>query len=376
MRSAPFQVQLKANSSNGKRVYSFRSAYGVESPETIRPEEVLLLQGVEVESTSAILCTDSRIGVAGCVIGDKARAGRMLMTESDARAALVSEMNRRKNSISNAEVMLTADIDEDCLRKFDVATYTPKNSDPAHVVRQKIFEIAGVMREDSRLYFAAEKLTAEKYRDFVEQFGEVSEKVKDGCKLLEVESPEQPRDDGFLQYRKIEHSIKGVDCRFKLLEGFSTGEERSAVEMLTRELEPEEGDKVLDFSSSFGGVGIFSSRLQDIDAVFLNRNAYVKDLVEENCGLNSVEAEAVTDDGAESLGTSSFDRVAYRVDPSMHEEVVRQDLRELRRVLKPEGKIFVCHDRDFEAERLMSELYDGVDVSRREVDQQVLVSVK
>ena len=332
---------------------------------------------MDVKITPVVLCVDSRIGVPGCVIGDKVTAGRLLMTESDARASLISELNRKKNTIPSAEVMLSSNLEEDCLRKFDVATFIPKSSDPAHIVRQKIFEIAGNLREKSTLYFSADKLTAEKYRDFLERFGEVSERVKNDCKLLQVRDPTQPRNKGFMQYRKIEHSIKGADCKFKLIEGLSTGEERSAVEMLTRELEPEDGEKVLDFSSSFGGVGVFLSKIDNVIPTFVHRNAYVKDIVQENCDLNNInEFEAVTDDGAEGLGTSSLDKVAYRVNPSDHKDVIEQDIQEFFRVLKPGGKLFVCHSRDFEADNLMQRIFNDCNICRREVDHQVSVSVK
>lgn len=377
MRNAPFQIQLKAKSKGRKRLFEFRSARGVEDPETVRPEEVLMLQGVDVKNTSAVLCVDSRIGVTGCVLGDQARAGRVMMTESEARASLISELNRRRNEISSAEVMLSADLETDCIRKFDVATYVPKKSDPDDVIRQKIFEIAGNMRKDSKMYFSAKKEVADEFRDFIEQFGDVSEKVKDDCKLLEVDKPAPPREKGFLQDKMIEHSIKGAKCRFKVLEGFFSGEAMNAVEMLARELEPDEGDRVLDLSSGFGGVGIFSAVLDDVIPTFVDRNAFMKDLVEENCDRNDVENfDVYTEDGAENLETASFDSVAYRVDSSRDEEVIEQDLWECRRILKSGGELLVCHSRDFEAEKLMKKLYGEAQTRRREVDHQVSVSVK
>ncbi len=373
MRSAPLQIQLKADSERGTRVYNFRSTYGIEEAETIRPEEILLMQGIDIDNTDALISVDSRIGVAGCVLGDKARAGRMLMTESNARACLVSELNRKKNVVSNAETMISSNLQEDCLRKFDVATYAPRNSDPSHMVRQKIFELAANMRDESTLYFSAEKLTAEKYRDFLSRFGEVSEKVKDNCKLLTVKDPKQPRNQGFLDYRKIEHGIKGADCKFKLLEGFSTGEERSAVEMLTRELEPEKDEKILDFSSSFGGVGIFSYCLSHSESTFVTRNTYLRDLIEENCELNNLhDYRVVVEDGAEGFESSKFDKVAYFVDESKDQSLVQEDFEEIRRVLKPSGSAFICHDKDFKAVSILEKYFKEVNVSRREVDQQVV----
>lgn len=377
MRSAPFQIQLKAKSKGRKRLFEFRSARGVETPENVRPEEVLLLQGIDVKNTSAVLDIDSRIGVVGCVLGDQARAGRVLMTESEARSSLVSELNRRRNEISSAEVMLSSDLSTDCLRKYDVATYVPKSSDPDHVVRQKVFEAVGNLRDDSEFYFSSDKDTVEKFREFIEQFGDVSEKVKEECKLLEVEKPAQPRNKGFLQDKMIEHSIKGVNCKFRVLKDYFSGEEMNAVEMLSRELEPEEGERVLDLSSGFGGVGIFSAKLHDVLPTFVDRNAYMKDLVEENCDRNDVENYDVhTEDGAENLETASFDKVAYKVDPDQDQDVVEQDLWECRRILKAGGEIFVCHSRDFEAEKMMNKLYGEAQTRRREVDHQISVSIK
>ena len=377
MRSAPFEVQLNARSGGDEKSYSFRSAHGVEQAETVKPEEVLLLQGTGIENTSAVLCVDSRIGVTGCVLGDQVGAGRLMMTESEARASLVSELNRRRNEVDDAEVMLSADLKEDLLRKYDVAAYVPKRTDPDHVVRQKIFEISTNMREESKMYFSSDRETADSFRDFLEQFGAVSEKVNNNCKLLEVDNPGSPRDDGFLQEKFVSHALKGVEGEFRVLEGFFSGEEMNAVEMLGREVEADEEERLLDLSCGFGGAGIFAALLDDVNPVFVDRNAYMKDLVEDNCKRNNVEEfDVYTEDGAENFDTASFDRILYRIELGKSERVVEEDLSECRRVLKPGGELLVCHRRSFDVSGLMETLFGDFEVRRREVDHQVSVSVK
>ena len=377
MNSLPFQVKLNATTGGNSREYSFRSTHGINSAETVRPEEVLLLKSTDLESTSAVLNVDSRIGAVGCVLGDEVSAGRLMMTESRARQSLVSEFNRRKNSIENAEVMLTSDLKDDLLRKYDVATYVPRVSDPDHVVRQKIFEISEVLRDNSQLYIASDKNTISKFQGFLEQFGNVQERVQGDYRLLEVDDPGSPRDDGFLQTKMVSHSMKGVEAEFKVIEGFFSARQMNAVEMLGREVESDEDNKVLDLSSGFGGAGIFASLLEDVNPVFVDRNDYMKDLISKNCRKNNVEDyDVYTEDGAENFDTASFDLILYRVMPDDDEKVVQDDLENCRRILRSGGEVLVCHERDSKVPNYLKRIFDDVEVKRREVNYQVSACVK
>ena len=377
MNSLPFQVKLNATTGGESREYSFRSTHGINSAETVRPEEVLLLKGTDLESTSAVLNVDSRIGAVGCVLGDEVSAGRLMMTESRARQSLVSEFNRRKNRVENAEVMLTSDLKEDLLRKYDVGTYVPRVSDPDHVVRQKIFEISEVLRDNSQLYISSDKNTISKFQGFLEQFGNVQERVQGDYRLLEVDDPGSPRDDGFLQTKMVSHSMKGVEAQFKVIEGFFSARQMNAVEMLGREVESDEDNKILDLSSGFGGAGIFASLLEDVNPVFVDRNDYMKDLVSENCRKNNVEDyDVYTEDGAENFDTASFDLILYRVMPDDDENVVQDDLENCRRILRSGGKVLLCHERDSKVPNYLRKIFDDIEVKRREVNYQVSACVK
>lgn len=372
MKSAPFKVQLRARSGDGGEVFSFRSAPGVESPETVKPEEVLLLQGAEIENTNAVLNVDSRIGVVGCVLGDKAGAGRTMMTESDARASLLSELNRRRNEISSAEVMITSDIDSDCIRKFDKATYAVRRSDPSHLVKQKILDATRVLRDEGSLYVSTTKETAGELGDFLETFGEVSRKMKTDFKLLKLEGIQQGRKKDVLKEKRIEHSIKGEKCRFETLEGCFSAEKLNKVEMLSRELEADSEDRVLDLEAGFGGTGIFSSRLYSSEVVFSERNAYMTDMIEKNCELNDVEDYSVlNEDGAESFDLAEFDAVLYSPEEEEDLEVVKEDLEEARRVLREGGRLYVAHRKDSRIEKMVRIVFGDAQAVRREVDFQV-----
>ncbi len=372
MKSAPFKVQLKTRSGGKSKLYNFRSARGVEEPRNILPEEVLLLKGSDIEKTDAVLSIDSRIGVPGCVLGDQVSAGRITITESNARASLLCELNRRGNEVSSAEVMLSSNIRNDCIRKFDKVVYVPKRSDPDHLVKQNLHDATHVLREEGKIYFSTEKKRAEEFVEFLEDFGEVNQKLDGDEKLLELENPEKKRRNRQTQEKKIEHSIKGEKCRFKTLEGSFSAEKLNMIEMAARELDLGSGEKLLDLEAGFGGVGIFASKLYGVDPVFVERNAHMRDFVRENCELNDVEDfRALCEDGAENFNLAEFDAVTYCVDGSKDLKVVEEDIHDCRRVLKESGKLYVVHRKKFNLEKIVRKVFGDARAQRREGHFQV-----
>mgnify|MGYP006277989383 CR=1 FL=1 len=372
MKSTPFKVQMKTRSGGKSKMYSFRSARGTEEPRNILPEEVLLLKGADIEKTDAVLSIDSRIGVPGCVLGDQVSAGRITITESNARASLLCELNRRGNDVSSAEVMLSSDIRKDCIRKFDKVAYVPKRSDPDHLVKQKLHDATQVLREDGTIYFSTKKKRAEEVEELLDDLGEVNQKINGDEKLLELENPEKKRRNRQIQDKRIEHSIKGEKCRFKTLEGTFSAERLNMIEMAARELDLSSGDKLLDLEAGFGGVGIFASKLYDADPVFVDRNAHMRDFTRENCELNDVEDfEALCEDGAENLDLAEFDAVVYCVDGSRDLKVVEEDIHDCRRVLKESGKLYIVHRKKFNLEKVVRKVFGDARAQRREGHFQV-----
>lgn len=378
MRSAPYEMKIKANNGEASKEYSFRSAPGVSRPEKVLREEISALKSVDVESTSAVLVVDSRLGIEGTVLGDRARNGRVMMTSSKTREILLSELNRRRNSSeASTETMLTANISRDCLRKYDTAVYVPREDEPLHIVKQKILEASKVLRESGKVFVSSSTSSVEKVKEFSKKLGEISEIVDDGVSVLEISVDDEASVEDAIEEKKLQHSIKGEKVKFKALKGLFSGSDLNRAEMLAREISASGEESLLDVSSGFGLVGTFASKLYGMEPTFTDRDAYLTSYSDSNASLNDVESfEAFVEDGTENFPSMSFDCVTYQVREGFSKKVFREDLRDCFKALKKGGKIFVAHRKSFRPEGELRTVFGNCDVRRREFDFQVSVAEK
>ena len=378
MRSAPYEIRIRANSGEASKEYSFKSAPGISSPETALREEISVLKSVRVDSTSAVLVVDSRLGIEGTVLGDRARNGRVMMNSSKTREILLSELNkRRNNSEASTETMLSSNISRDCLRKYDVAVYVPREKEPLHIVKQKILEASKVLRSEGTLYVSSSSQAVGKVKEFAEQLGETSETVDNGVSVLEVSVDDDVSVDDVIEEKKLQHSIKGEKVNFKALKGLFSGSDLNRAEMLAREISASGKESLLDVSSGFGLVGIFASKLYGMEPTFVDRDMYMADYSGRNASLNDVESfEAFAEDGAENIPSMSFDAITYQVRERFDKKVFREDLRDCFKALKKGGKIFVAHRKDFGPEGDLRTVFGNCDVCRREFEFQVSTAEK
>jgi 16S rRNA G1207 methylase RsmC len=375
MKSAPYKMQLRANSGDGQELYSFRSARGVNNARSVNQEEVFLLQLSDIESTDSLLVVDSRIGVEGCIMGKKAKNGRTMMTNSGAREVMVSEFNRRKNNLDSSEVMITSDIYQDCIRKYDKAVYTPKD-EPEHLVKQKIYDAIRKLRDHGTLYLVLEK-GSDDLKSFTKELGKAEETLKDGMVGLSVEKGDFHGDQNFLEERTFQHRIKGEEVNLETLDGVFSAEQVNMSEMIVRESDPGEDEKVLDANCFFGSTGIFIQKLYGSEVVFTDRDDYFRRYSRKNARENNLEDfSAVSEDGLENFPRGEFDRILYRVRPEIDRSLVRDDFREAFRSLKKGGKFFVCHRKDFGAPGVLKKFFGNYSTERREFDFQLSVSRK
>ncbi|WP_414837248.1 methyltransferase [Candidatus Nanosalina sp. VS9-1] len=371
MHSAPYEIKIRADSGEASKEHSFRSAPGISRPETALREEIMLLKAADIETTSSVLVIDSRIGIEGVVIGDRARNGRVMMTSSRTRETLLSELNRKRNDPeASTEVMLTSNISKDSLRKYERAVYAPRDKDPLYLVKQKMVEASQVLRDSGILYISSSSKVASKLKDFASEFGEVRETVENGVSVLEI-TVEEASTENVVEESRLQHSIKGEKAKFKALKGLFTGNDMNRVEMLSREISSGKG-KLLDASCGFGLVGIFASKLYGYDVDFTDRDRYMTDYTENNASLNNLEDfEAFTEDGVENFPSMKYDVITYQVSEGFDSKVFRQDMRDCFKALKKGGELFVAHRKDFRPEGTLRTVFGNCDVRRREFDFQV-----
>lgn len=370
-----FELELKPRESSKK--YVFASEKGVKRPEKVLETEVTLLNNISVESTDSILVLDSRLGVEGVVLGDRARNGRVMMSTSKAREALLSELNKRKNDPeASCEIMITSNVERDCLRKYDKVVYTPREGDPVHLVKQKISEATKVLREDGEVAISSGRNLNSKLKEFLKKTGNVSEIIDGDKSVLKLSNFSTP-EENILDVSKLKHTIKGEKIKFQTINGFFDGENMRQIEMIVRELSAgKESGNFLDATIGPGLTAIYADKLYDMNSSFVSEDAYEREFAYKNSKLNSVDLEASVDDGLEIFENRTFDTVALTIgsDKSLNEfEALLSDS---FRILRPGGKLFVLHDKDFPVEKQVRRFFSSYGVCRREYESQLVVASK
>lgn len=375
MEEPGFELELRP--SKGSKKYVFASNRGVKRPEKVLETEVALLNNLSVDSTDSVLVLDSRLGVEGVVLADRARNGRVMITTSEAREALLSELNKRKNSPeASCEVMLTSDVSKDCLRKYDKVVYAPREGDPVHLVKQKILEASQVLREDGEMYISSGRDLNAELKKFIQKYGEVSEIIDGSRSVLKASKPSKETEDA-LEVSKLKHSIKGEEVRFQCVNGFFEGRDMRKVEMIVRELSAgkEDGD-LLDKTSGPGVTGIFADKLYGMNSSYVSESAYNRTYAEKNAKLNDVDLEAFIDDGLTVFDLNSFDTVALDPGENISIKEFQNMVEDCFRILRPGGKVFIIHEKDFPLEKTVRKFFPTYSLCRRENDLQVVSATK
>lgn len=370
MKATDFEVKIKTRDDER---YIFHSGHGVENPRKVLEEEIKLLKNLHVETTSAVLVVDSRIGIEGTVIGDRARNGRVMMTSSRARETLLSELNRRRNEPeASTEVMLTSDIAEDSLRKYSTAVYIPRTGDPLHLVKQKILEASKTLRKGGRVVIASSRKTVEGLKDYAGEIGDFSETIDGDVSVLRIEPEEIPAEEP-LEVSRLKHSIKGVKVRFQTPSGTFTPEDMRRVEMTVRELSASSGE-LLDAGFGPGLAAIYSRGLYEQETASVSEDDYMRRFARKSASINGIDLEAFVDDGLKVFDSRSFDTVAYNADGK--ERRFREDIKECFRILRPSGTVFIVHSKSLNAEQVLRQEFSSYSVRRREGDLQVSSATK
>ncbi len=370
MTGTDFEVEIKTRDEDR---YVFHSGHGVENPRKVLEEEIKLLKNLHVETTSAVLVVDSRIGIEGTVIGDRARNGRVMMTSSKARETLLSELNRRRNQPeASTEVMLTSDIAEDSLRKYNTAVYIPRTGDPLHLVKQKILEASKTLRDGGRVVIASSRRTVERLKEYAGELGSFDETIDGDVSILEIEPDDNSVEEPF-EVSKLKHSIKGEKVKFQVPSGMFTPEDMRRVEMMVRELSAAQG-KLLDVAVGPGLAAIYSRGLYEQETVSVSQDDYMKRFAEKSASINGKDLEAYVDEGLHIFDSRSFDSIAYNA--KGRDRRFRQNMKDCFRVLRPSGTVFVVHSKDIPAEQVLRQEFSSYSVRRREGNLQITSATK
>lgn len=368
MKDIPYTVQVRAGSGEG-RLYELGSSRGIPSPQTVTEEEILLLKTAQPEKTDRVLTYGPRTGAEEVILSDQVRNGSLTAAGERPRRLLLTEYNRRKNESENLEVMKSSDPGSDVLRKCDKA-YIVGRDRPDHILKYLLNSVSSCLKDSGDMRLVLPRQRGEKLRDFCEKLGEVSQTLHKESVSFKIEKVSTPQLDP-LVLNEVSHSVRGTEVDLEVLEGVFSASDLNRAEMLARSTEISQDNEVLDLGCRHGETSVFVNSLYGAETLALTRSDICRSVASRNLGLNDVEeCKAVSDDGPESISHNSFDVCLFRPG-SDNPNILRNDLQEVQRVLRPGSRVAVCHRKERGIESLLDSVFGGFSVDRREFDYQI-----
>lgn len=344
MKRAPYDLALESRTAEGPPVYEFETADGVCSKRSFRDAELTLIEGLWEESLGELRSVQANYRVVGVVLA--ARAERVEMIESSARAAALCEHNAGKNGI-DATVTLAGDLA--ALDAVDTAAYAPKPYTPIPVARQRIADALASLDPSGRVFVAASKCTG--LSRFEDCFKEIATNVerRDGvgdCSLLVASRPASFDPPTYVTPREFQADVDGVTLSLVSAPGlFSPTDLDDGTRRLLEATSIEDGERVLDCCSGYGAVGAYAGRVADCEVVCSDDDRVATCCAERTLAASGVDASVLTADCTDGVADRTFDRVLCNPPTHAGDGVLAELFAGIHDVLAPDGEATIVHHR-------------------------------
>ncbi|MFB6270377.1 MAG: methyltransferase [Halobacterium sp.] len=375
LTGACYDLALEARVDGAADEYRFAAADGVCSKQSFRTPELLLADVLWDETgVDRLLVPEANYGVVGVLLA--ARCESVAMTESNARAAHLCEVNCRRNGVDASVSLATGvstlaasgdDAGSDGVRRdsaefgavalapeFDAFAFAPKPYAPIDVTAQRIVDAAERVDSGGSVYLAASEQTGlARYEavlddvttalEHVEERGEYSVVRASLDDALECGVP------SFVSPRTVEASVDGVDLSFVSVPGvFSANRLDDGTRLLAETAPVADGDRVLDLCCGNGALGTYAASVADCHVVLTDVDRVATACAERTLDAAGDDGSVVTADGVRGVRDESFDRVLCNPPTHATDRVLGDLFDRCRRVLAPTGDVFVVHHRDLD----------------------------
>lgn len=378
MDRTPYKLHLEARKPGGNRKYSFVSADGIVSKNSFREPELLLADEVEPEQDDDILVFQPGFGFLG-ILGDKAPEGETVLAAQSDRSKQLSEKNMERNSIENTEtraVNFPSEID----RKFDRILYTPREYDPVDLVNYFIAEIAELLKQDGKMYLAGRKKGGiSRYKNFLGELEGKTEKLgqRNGHRIYSF-SPQGQTNTGKPEIEKnFSAEIGGAEADFRAAEGlFSPGKIDPGTELLIRNVEVSENDKVLDVGCGYGAIGIFLAKLHGCKLFLNDDSSLATYYAGKNLEKNGIEKYSLeTADCLDGFKNRKFDKIVANPPTHQGRDITDEIIENSFEKLESGGELYLVFQEKVGLDQKMKEVFENTEIVLNENDYLVVKSI-
>lgn len=362
MKHIEYEPEIKSETDEETKIYSFESADGVPSKDGFRESELLIADVVEPVRNDDVLVVQAGFGFLGVAMAEKTEYGVTTVAETGDRAHQLIQRNLEKNDVDGRPVKISfySDLDDE----YDQIVYAPRGYEPVDVVKERLAHLVDQLAENGELFIAGKKTSGmNRYEDFLKDMnGEIRKVLQDGPTRLyrfsgekgDVEVPDT--ETGFSA------EVEGSEIEFSARKGlFSSHGLDEASRLLIENTDVSKKDEVLDLACGYGAIGIFLKELHDSDVSFTDDSATATYYTEKNLEKNDMEGEIDNKDCLDAYGSEEFDVIVSNPPSHQGESVTQEMFSESSKVLRPEGTLYIVYNSNMKFEKDLERYFNKVE---------------
>lgn len=347
-------LELGGRTAGSRDRYRFDTVRGVASPDSFRPAELLLVEALWDREPATLLVPEANYGVVPTVLAGV--AGRVVATESSARAANLTRRNARRNGAAvDVEVLAgLAPLAEPVGAAardaaLDAVAYAPAPYAAVDVVRQRIADGLAALRPGGTCYVAAAPRSgAARFADTLASLTGDVEAVasREGVDLLASTRPETFDPPTYVELRGLTPTVGGVELDLVSVPGlFAASALDHGTRLLCEIASVPDGARVLDCCCGYGAIGTCAAASGDCEAVLTDDDRVATACAERSLARTGVEGTVHTADGTDAVEAGSVDLALCNPPTHAGADVLRGVFRGIHATLRPRGECLLVHHR-------------------------------
>lgn len=378
MKNPGYKLELETRKGDRSEKYSFVSADGVSPKNSFRDAELALDDVVEPSEEDEVLTVQTGFGFLPVVLGD--REGETLGVETSDRAYQLTTINIEENEVKNCsskKVTFYSDLNE----RFDKITYAPRGYESVDVVKNRLGNLAELLKKDGILYVAGKKTAGiNRYKDYLNSLQGENEKVTQHGKqrvYRYIKTVEKLHPQKFEVETEFTSEIQGSELEFSAREGlFSPDQLDDGTKLLLENIGFSGDEEVLDLACGYGIIGTFLKKIYGVELFLSDDSTTAIHYSEKNLEANGVKDYRLENSDCLDGFNRKFDAIVSNPPTHQGSGVTDELFEGAQSSLRSGGSLYLVYNQKMNYENSLSGMFAKTEVLAEEDNYRVLKAVK